>query len=136
MDADTLFLDDPLKVYLYEIDRVPPLGPEEEMSCLALVRTEDLNAEAAAKRLVEAHLGLVVSIAERYRDGHVDIMDLIQSGNAGLLYAVQNLGEFDHDRFSTYATSHIEGALSEAIAKSQSLPESLPAHRQKRREEP
>jgi RNA polymerase primary sigma factor len=117
MDADTLFLDDPLKVYLYEIDRVPPLGPEEEMSCIEQVRTEDRNTEFAAKRLVEAHLRLVVSIAERYRDGHVHIMDLIQSGNAGLLYAVQNLRDFNHDRFSTYATPHIEHAISEATAK-------------------
>jgi DNA-directed RNA polymerase sigma subunit (sigma70/sigma32) len=120
MDDAALFDEDPLEVYLYAISQVPPLGPDEEMSCIEHIRAEDLRAKSAAKRLVEAHLGLVVSIAERYRSDRINILDLIESGNAGLLQAVQALRDFHHDRFATYATPHVERALADAVHKSES----------------
>jgi DNA-directed RNA polymerase sigma subunit (sigma70/sigma32) len=116
---DQLLVDDPLAVYLSEIDQVPALTPVEEMECIEQVRSGAQNAESAAKRLVETHLALVVSIAERYCGGRVHILDLIQSGNSGLLHAVQNVGDFHYDRFSSYATPHIERAIAEAKARSQ-----------------
>ena len=73
-------------------------------------------ADSAGKRLAEAHLLLVVSVAERYQDDRNHILDLIQKGNLGLLRAVQTLGETSHDSFSAYAAVHIERAIREAAA--------------------
>ena len=100
MDDVTRFEDDPLKLYLYLISQVPPLGLDEELSCIEHVLAQDLNAESATKRLVEAHLGLVVSMAERCRSDRVNILDLIESGNTGLFHAVEALRDFHDDRFS------------------------------------
>ena len=118
--GDALFSDDPLKVYLDAIRQVPPLGPEEEMSCIEHVRAGDLSAKPCAKRLVEAHLGLVVSTAERYRNDRVNILDLLQGGNAGLFRAVEALRDFHSERFSTHAQPYIEDALAEAARNSDS----------------
>ena len=74
----------------------------------------DLSAKPCAKRLVEAHLGLVVSTAERYRNDRVNILDLLQGGNAGLFRAVEALRDFHGSRFSTHAQPYIEDALAEA----------------------
>ena len=116
---DPLMIDDPVAFYLRVVAEVAPLTPAEETECIEHVRSGDDNAERAAKRLVETHLGLVVSIAERYRGGPVHILDLIQSGNTGLLEAVQNLGGFHHDRFSSCAARYIERAITEANSRNQ-----------------
>ena len=79
------FTDDPEGLYLSEVQKVPPLGPDEEVRCLHHVRAGDEQAEAARKRLVEANLHLVASIAERYRNDHIHFLDLIVKGNEGLL---------------------------------------------------
>lgn len=113
LDDDASFLDDPVKVYLREVSRVPPLSREEEIDCIEHVRAGDQQADSAADRLVEAHLQLVVSIAERYGSYDLHILDLIQKGNEGLLRAVQTLGESRHDSFSAHATDHIERAIAE-----------------------
>ena len=81
--ATTLF-DDPLRIYLNEIDRIPPLGNGEESRCVAHVRAGDEEAEVAAMRLLETHLRLVVSIAASYCDTGIQILDLVQRGQRGL----------------------------------------------------
>ena len=110
---DSISLDDPVKVYLKEIGRVPLLSPEEEVDLAK--RIGDGNA-AAKKRLTEANLRLVVSIAKRYVGRGMHFLDLIQEGNVGLIKAVE---KFDHTKgfkFSTYATWWIRQAITRAIA--------------------
>jgi RNA polymerase primary sigma factor len=110
---DGIAIDDPVKVYLKEIGRVPLLSSEEEIE-LAL-RMLDGDKEAK-KRLSEANLRLVVSIAKRYVGRGMHFLDLIQEGNLGLIKAVE---KFDHTRgfkFSTYATWWIRQAITRAIA--------------------
>jgi DNA-directed RNA polymerase sigma subunit (sigma70/sigma32) len=111
-----MFVDDPLGVYLDELIRIPPLSRDEEIDCLHHVRAGDQFAESAGKRLAEASLLLVVSIAERYRSDQIHILDLIQRGNEGLLLAVQTLSDSSADSFSAHATGYIERAIAEAIA--------------------
>ena len=110
---DTVSLDDPVKVYLKEIGRVPLLSSDEEVELAVLI--SDGN-EFAKKRLTEANLRLVVSIAKRYVGRGMHFLDLIQEGNVGLIKAVE---KFDHSKgfkFSTYATWWIRQAITRAIA--------------------
>jgi RNA polymerase primary sigma factor len=116
LEDDALFVDDPLTVYLGDLHTIPPLSRDEEIDCVRHVRTGDQLAESAKKRLLEANLLLVVSIAERYRNDRIQILDLIQKGNEGLLRAVQTLGDSGHDSFSAHATDHIERAIADAAA--------------------
>ncbi len=116
MDDHLKFVDDPLGLYLDLVDKVPPLSREEELGCLQHLRARDRQAESARKRLLEANLHLVVSIAERYPHKGVHILDLIQYGNAGLLRALQNFGHGCDDNFPAHATPHIERAIAERIA--------------------
>ncbi len=105
--------DDPVKVYLKEIGRVPLLSPEEEIELAMRIADDD---EFAKKRLAEANLRLVVSIAKRYVGRGMQFLDLIQEGNLGLIKAVD---KFDHTKgfkFSTYATWWIRQAITRAIA--------------------
>ena len=85
--ADGVSIDDPVKVYLKEIGRVPLLTPEEEIDLAIAITNGD---EAAKKRLSEANLRLVVSIAKRYLGRGMQFLDLIQEGNLGLIKAVEN----------------------------------------------
>ena len=110
---DTVSLDDPVKVYLKEIGRVPLLSPDEEIEFAKRIGDGD---SAAKKRLTEANLRLVVSIAKRYVGRGMHFLDLIQEGNVGLIKAVE---KFDHTKgfkFSTYATWWIRQAITRAIA--------------------
>lgn len=110
---ENISLDDPVKVYLREIGRVPLLTSEEEVE-LAVKITE--GSAYAKKRLTEANLRLVVSIAKKYVGRGMYFLDLIQEGNVGLIKAVD---KFDHTRgfkFSTYATWWIRQAITRAIA--------------------
>ena len=105
--------DDPVRIYLKEIGRVPLLTPEEESELAERILTGD---EEANRRLVEANLRLVVSIAKRYLGRGMQFLDLIQEGNLGLMKAVE---KFDHTKgfkFSTYATWWIRQAITRAIA--------------------
>ena len=105
--------DDPVRIYLKEIGRVPLLTPEEEMLIAEKILDGD---DEACKRLVEANLRLVVSIAKRYLGRGMQFLDLIQEGNLGLMKAVE---KFDHTKgfkFSTYATWWIRQAITRAIA--------------------
>jgi len=113
MNIDGVSLDDPVKLYLKEIGRVPLLTAEEEID-LAMKIAE--GNDKAKKRLTEANLRLVVSIAKRYVGRGMHFLDLIQEGNVGLIKAVE---KFDHTKgfkFSTYATWWIRQAITRAIA--------------------
>ena len=109
----TMSLDDPVKVYLREIGRVPLLSSDEEIELAIKIANGD---EYAKQRLTEANLRLVVSIAKRYVGRGMYFLDLIQEGNVGLIKAVD---KFDHTKgfkFSTYATWWIRQAITRAIA--------------------
>ncbi len=113
VSLDGLSLDDPVKVYLREIGRVPLLSSDEEIE-LAIKITE--GNQYAKQRLTEANLRLVVSIAKKYVGRGMYFLDLIQEGNVGLIKAVD---KFDHTKgfkFSTYATWWIRQAITRAIA--------------------
>ena len=105
--------DDPVKVYLKEIGRVPLLTPQEEID-LAMRMSE--GDEEARKRLAEANLRLVVSIAKRYVGRGMQFLDLIQEGNLGLIKAVEKFDYTKGFKFSTYATWWIRQAITRAIA--------------------
>jgi len=123
MDDDHAFVDDPVGLYLAEVRKVPRLSRDEEIRCLQHFRAGDQRAEAAGKRLVEGNLHLVVSIAERYRNDRIYFLDLIQKGNDGLLGAVRTFSDSGEVSFSAYATAHIERAIEEAVASSDSTGE-------------
>ena len=117
LKTDTSYLedisDDSVRLYLREIGKIPLLTPEEE---LALARRVKTGNKKAKDQMAEANMRLVVSIAKRYVGRGLDLLDLIQEGNTGLLRAVE---KFDPDRgfkFSTYATWWIRQAITRAIA--------------------
>ena len=113
MNVEGVSLDDPGKLYLKEIGRVPLLTAEEEIELAIRIVDGD---DKAKKRLTEANLRLVVSIAKRYVGRGMHFLDLIQEGNVGLIKAVE---KFDHTKgfkFSTYATWWIRQAITRAIA--------------------
>ena len=112
-DDKGMAVDDPVKVYLKEIGRVPLLTPEEEIELAIRIADDDQKAK---QRLAEANLRLVVSIAKRYVGRGMQFLDLIQEGNLGLIKAVD---KFDHSKgfkFSTYATWWIRQSITRAIA--------------------
>ena len=116
LTADGITIDDPVKVYLKEIGRVPLLSPEEETELALKIQAGGPDGEKAKQRLSEANLRLVVSIAKRYVGRGMQFLDLIQEGNLGLIKAVE---KFDHTKgfkFSTYATWWIRQAITRAIA--------------------
>ena len=113
MGADGVAIDDPVKVYLKEIGRVPLLTPDEDVDLAVRISNGD---EAAKKRLSEANLRLVVSIAKRYLGRGMQFLDLIQEGNLGLIKAVEKFDYTKGFKFSTYATWWIRQAITRAIA--------------------
>jgi DNA-directed RNA polymerase sigma subunit (sigma70/sigma32) len=112
--------DDPVSVYLAEVQQIPPLSREEEIACIRHVRAGDQEAAAAEKRLVEANLLLIVSIAERYRYAPVSMLELLQQGNHGLMHAIRTLSEISEDEFSAHVSGHVERVLSELAGPSDS----------------
>ena len=110
---DGVSIEDPVRMYLKEIGKVPLLSAEEEIE---LAKRMELGDQEAKKRLAEANLRLVVSIAKRYVGRGMLFLDLIQEGNLGLIKAVE---KFDYEKgykFSTYATWWIRQAITRAIA--------------------
>ena len=106
-------IDDPVRIYLKDIGKIPLLSPEREMY---LAEQISLGDEAAKNELIEANLRLVVSIAKRHVGKGMYFLDLIQEGNRGLIKAVE---EFDYSKgykFSTYATWWIRQSITRAIA--------------------
>ena len=113
VNLDNISLDDPVKVYLREIGRVPLLSGDEEVQLAVRISEGD---ERAKKRLTEANLRLVVSIAKKYVGRGMYFLDLIQEGNVGLIKAVDKFDYTKGFKFSTYATWWIRQAITRAIA--------------------
>ena len=113
LNVDGISIDDPVKVYLKEIGRVPLLSGDEEID---LARRMGEGDPYARKRLSEANLRLVVSIAKRYVGRGMQFLDLIQEGNLGLIKAVEKFDYTKGYKFSTYATWWIRQAITRAIA--------------------
>ena len=105
-------LDDPVRMYLKEIGKIPLLTPEEEFE----VAKDEKARDAARKRMSEANLRLVVSIAKRYVGRGMQLLDLIQEGNLGLMKAVEKFDYTKGYKFSTYATWWIRQSITRAIA--------------------
>ena len=117
-------VDDAIRIYLKEIGKIPLLTPQEEIECAMKMEQGDL---AAKRKLEEANLRLVVSIAKKYIGRGMPLLDLIQEGNIGLIKAVE---KFDYKmgyKFSTYATWWIRQAITRAIAD-QSRTIRIPVH--------
>jgi RNA polymerase primary sigma factor len=106
-------LDDPVRMYLKEIGRVPLLTAEEEVELAKRIEQGD---QEAARKLAEANLRLVVSIAKRYVGRGMQLLDLIQEGNLGLIKAVEKFDYRKGFKFSTYATWWIRQAITRSIA--------------------
>jgi RNA polymerase primary sigma factor len=111
--ADSYAIDDPVRMYLKEIGKIDLLSPEEEIELAKRMADGD---EEAKKRMAEANLRLVVSIAKRYVGRGMLFLDLIQEGNLGLIKAVEKFNYQKGYKFSTYATWWIRQAITRAIA--------------------
>lgn len=117
LSTDGIAIDDPVKIYLKEIGRVPLLTSEEEIQLAEKMSSDnEALAKKARKRLAEANLRLVVSIAKRYVGRGMSFLDLIQEGNMGLIKAVEKFDYTKGFKFSTYATWWIRQAITRAIA--------------------
>jgi len=146
---DQAMLDDPVRMYLREIGRVPLLHGDEELHLAGIIRKGDEaqqklqsnidpktrrdlqeayhQGELAKGRLAEANLRLVVSVAKRYAGRGMSLLDLVQEGNIGLLHAVEKFDPSKGYKFSTYATWWIRQAINRSIAD-QARTIRLPAH--------
>ena len=109
-------LEDPVRMYLKEIGKVPLLSADEEIELAQLMEQGGEAGEEAKKKLAEANLRLVVSIAKRYVGRGMLFLDLIQEGNLGLIKAVEKFDYHKGYKFSTYATWWIRQAITRAIA--------------------
>ena len=109
-------IEDPVRMYLKEIGKVPLLSAEEEIELAQAMERGGEEGEAAKKKLAEANLRLVVSIAKRYVGRGMLFLDLIQEGNLGLIKAVEKFEYRKGYKFSTYATWWIRQAITRAIA--------------------
>ena len=113
LQSEGITIDDPVKVYLHDIGKVPLLAPEEEATLAQRISKGDIEAK---RRLNEANLRLVVSLAKRYVGRNLLFLDLIQEGNLGLIKAVDKFDSSKGYKFSTYATWWIRQAITRAIA--------------------
>lgn len=121
---DGVGVEDPVRMYLKDIGKIPLLSPEEEIQLAKRIEAGD---EEAKKRLAETNLRLVVSIAKRYAGRGMQFLDLIQEGNLGLIKAVDKFDYRKGYKFSTYATWWIRQAITRAIAD-QSRTIRIPVH--------
>lgn len=112
--ASDASVDNAIRQYLAEIGRFPLLNSEQELALAWRVVQGDMEAQ---RRLVEANLRLVVSIAKRYNNHGISLLDLVQEGNLGLIRAAQKFDPSRGFRFSTYATWWIRQAISRAVAE-------------------
>lgn len=118
LEQEGLAIDDPVRMYLKEIGKVPLLSPEREKELAEIMAhsEDEAEREQAKNELVEANLRLVVSIAKRYVGKGMFFLDLIQEGNLGLMKAVDKFDYGKGFKFSTYATWWIRQAITRAIA--------------------
>ncbi len=113
LDLEGMSIDDPVRMYLREIGRVPLLSAAQEV---ALAKRMEAGDEEARRHLTEANLRLVVSVAKKYIGRGMSLLDLIQEGNIGLIRAVEKFDFRKGFKFSTYATWWIRQAITRAIA--------------------
>ena len=114
---DYVAIEDPIKMYLKEIGKIPLLSVDEEMNLAKKICEPDENVrKEARKKMAESNLRLVVSIAKRYMGRGMQLLDLIQEGNLGLLRAVEKFDYQKGFKFSTYATWWIRQAITRSIA--------------------
>ena len=114
---DYVAIEDPIKMYLKEIGKIPLLSVDEEMNLAKKICNPDENIrKEARKKMAESNLRLVVSIAKRYMGRGMQLLDLIQEGNLGLLRAVEKFDYQKGFKFSTYATWWIRQAITRSIA--------------------
>lgn len=114
---DYVAIEDPIKMYLKEIGKIPLLNVDEEMNLAKKICDPDENVrKEARKQMAESNLRLVVSIAKRYMGRGMQLLDLIQEGNLGLLRAVEKFDYQKGFKFSTYATWWIRQAITRSIA--------------------
>ena len=117
LSTDGIAIDDPVKIYLKEIGRVPLLTSEEEIQLAEKMSSgNEKDAKKARKRLAEANLRLVVSIAKKYVGRGMSFLDLIQEGNMGLIKAVEKFDYTKGYKLSTYATWWIRQSVTRALA--------------------
>ncbi|MDO4393341.1 MAG: RNA polymerase sigma factor RpoD [Bacillota bacterium] len=114
--AKTVAVDDPVRMYLKEIGKVPLLTAEEEVELARRMEAGGPDGEIAKQKLCEANLRLVVSIAKKYVGRGMHLLDLIQEGNLGLIKAVDKFDYTKGYKFSTYATWWIRQAITRSIA--------------------
>ena len=122
MQDEVLYSDDPLRVYLTEVGKVPSMDRDEEIKCIEHARASDQLGEAARTRLVEAHLRHVVSLAEVSQTDRIHILDLIEQGNNGLLEAVDKLNSCTQDSFWPFARVFVERAIAQVHASGSASP--------------
>lgn len=114
---DYVAIEDPIKMYLKEIGKIPLLNVDEEMNLAKKICDQNENVrKEARKKMAESNLRLVVSIAKRYMGRGMQLLDLIQEGNLGLLRAVEKFDYQKGFKFSTYATWWIRQAITRSIA--------------------
>ena len=114
---DYVAIEDPIKMYLKEIGKIPLLSVDEEMNLAKKICDPDENVrKEARKKMAESNLRLVVSIAKRYMGRGMQLLDLIQEGNLGLLRAVEKFDYQKGFKFSTYATWWIRQSITRSIA--------------------
>lgn len=124
--SENEYIDDPLRHYLNEISHYPLLTAVQERELAYRIAAGDAEAR---QRFIEANLRLVVSIAKRYRNARIPLLDLIGEGNLGLLHAIEKFDPGLGNRFSTYATFWIRQAISRYLAQQKS-PISISVHDQ------
>jgi len=108
---------DAMKMYVREVSAIPPLTKEEEARLFQEMKELGKRGEIAERQLLESRLHLVLPIADKYASRGISMLELIQEGNLGLMQALKECRNVQVDDFSAFATSHIEGAISAAIAK-------------------
>ena len=129
LSAEGVALDDPVKTYLKEIGRVPLLSAEEEA---ALARAAQAGDEDARRRLSEANLRLVVSVAKRYAGRGLPFLDLIQEGNIGLMKAVRHYDPDKGVRLMTFAVHWIRAEIQEYIVRNSHMVKLATTHAQRK----
>jgi DNA-directed RNA polymerase sigma subunit (sigma70/sigma32) len=112
---DVLDTEDPLQAYQREVSKVPPIDAAEEARCIEQIRASDEMADAARKRLVEAHLGCVIALAKVYETDRIHILHLIEQGNKGLMAAVKDLGQLDTGTFWEFAKPVVQSSLHDLV---------------------
>jgi DNA-directed RNA polymerase sigma subunit (sigma70/sigma32) len=116
----TEFDNDPVAVYLRHLATVPPLTKSEEANLLQQIQTHRQPLESATKRLIEAYLPMVVSVAGRYLSSGLSKLDLYQEGNIGLMRAIDTFSG-PSEAFAAHAASNIEQAIIRAIDDAQNV---------------